>query len=503
MVAERRLMTLDDTSPQLAAATHDRARWIAVVVLCLGQLMLTIDATVANVALPAIQRDLGFSQASLSWVVNGYLITFGGLLLLAGRLGDLVGRRRVFLAGLALFTLASLLCGLSQSQELLIAARCLQGVAAACASAMVLGILVTVFSDPQDTTKAVGIYTFVAVSGGSIGLLAGGALTQALSWHWIFFINLPVGIVTLVLGTLLIPDHEGSGLHNGVDGLGALLVTAAPAMAVYTIIQAGGDGSSLARTLALSALTLVLALLFVLVESRVAQPLVPLHIFRLRNAAGANAIRALFACGMYGTFFVGALYMQHVLGFGAFETGAGFVPQTLVVAVFSLFVTRHVVARFGAKPTVIVGLILAAAGNLLFAHAGVGSSYVEAVLPAVLLAGIGGGLAFMPTVSLAMSGAGPGEAGLVSGLANVAVQVGGSLGVAVLASASTNRTGDLLARGHAVKDALSGGYDLGFTLAGASVCVAVAVAAIVLRATPGVAAAPARTPRIVAEQLEA
>ena len=490
MVAERRFESDEEMSPQVEAATHDRARWIAVVVLCLGQLMLTIDATVANVALPSIQRDLHFSQSSLSWVVNGYLITFGGLLLLAGRLGDLLGRRRVFLAGLALFTLASALCGLSNSQEMLIAARSLQGIAAACAAAMVLGILVTIFPDPHDTARAVGVYTFVAVSGGSIGLLAGGALTQALSWHWIFFINLPVGIAALVLGMLLIPDHKGIGLGHGIDVVGALLVTATPGLAVYTIIQASDNGWLSGRTLALTAATLVLAVVFVLFETRIPNPLVPLRIFRARNAAGANIIRALFACGMYGTFFVGALYMQHVLGYGSFETGAGFVPQTLVVAVFSLFVTRRVVARIGVKPTVILGLVLASAGNLLFARAGIGGSYVEVVLPSVLLAGMGGGLAFMPTVSLAMSGAGPSESGIASGLANVSVQVGGALGVAVLASVSTIHSKDLLAQGQPVKEALTGGYDLGFAIAGAAVTIAVAVAGIVLRIGPGSPQAP-------------
>jgi len=487
MVAEQRILAGPDLESWSPPALLDRKRWIAVVVLCLGQLMLTLDATVANVALPAIQRDLHFSQSSLAWVVNGYLITFGGLLLLAGRLGDLLGRRRVFLIGLVVFTLASVLCGLATTRELLIGARCLQGAAAACDSAMILGILVTIFPDPRDTARAMSIYTFVAVAGGTLGLLVGGALTQALSWHWIFFINLPIGVVALVLGQRLIPSHQGAGLRQGVDSLGAALVTATPALGVYTIIQASDSGWVSSRTLGLGAATLVMALLFVLLESRIANPLVPLRVFRSRNVVGANLIRAFLYVGLFGLFFLGALYLQHVQGYSALQTGFAFLPMTMMVAGFSLFVTRQVMARLGARTTLITGCILIAAGTLLFARATVDGSYVTEVLPVFLLAGAGGGLAFMSSVTLAMAGAGPRDSGLISGLANVSTQIGGAVGVAVLASLSSSRTNALLARGHTTRDALTSGYDLGFLVAGGCAVTSVIVAAAVLRATPRLA----------------
>jgi len=459
----------------------DARRWLAVVVLCLGQLMIVLDVTVVNVALPDIQRDLHFSPASIAWVVNGYLIAFGGLLLLAGRLGDLLGRRRVFSAGIALFTVASVLCGLAPNAELLIAARFLQGVGGAAVSAMVLGILVTVFPAQRQTARAMSVYAFVASSGGSIGLLVGGALTQSLSWHWIFFVNLPIGIATLLLGAALIPQHRGVGLRHGVDVAGTLLVTAAPSLGIYTILQASEHGWMTARTAALAAGTLLLAALFVAAEARVRNPLVPLRIFRSRNVAGANLVRMLFPVGLFGSFFLGALYLQNVLGYAPLRTGLSFLPQSLTIGLFSLFVTGRLVNRFGARATLIGGLTLVVAGLALMSRAPVGGSYLVDVLPVTLLIGVGAGLVFMPSVALAMAEAGPADAGVVSGLANVALQFGAALGVAVLFGAAADRSDGLRAAGSGLRAALDGGYHLGFAIASLCVVLAVTIASAMLR----------------------
>jgi len=469
--------------------TSDTRRWLAVLVLCLGQLMIVLDVTVVNVALPQIERDLHFSPATIAWVVNGYLIAFGGLLLLAGRLGDLLGRRLVFSAGLGLFTVASVLCGLAPNAEMLIAARFLQGVGGAAASAMVLGILVTIFREPRQTSRVMGVYSAVASSGGSIGLLVGGALTQLVSWHWVFFVNLPIGVATLALGSVLIPRHRGAGLHHGFDLPGTLLVTAAPSLGIYAILQGADSGWLTARTGLLAGATVALAALFVAVESRVRTPLVPLRIFRSRNVSGANAVRMLFPVGLFGSFFLGALYLQNVLGYAPLRTGIAFLPQSLAIGAVSLFVAGRVVARFGARSTLIAGLLLATGGLALMTQAPVGGSWVADVLPVTLLVGVGAGLVFMPSVTLSMAEAGPADAGVVSGLANVALQIGGALGIAVLFGAAADRTASLRAAGSALPAALDGGYRLGFAIAAGCLAAAIAVAVTVLRPARPVPAA--------------
>src|SRR4051812_608583 len=328
---------LTNAQPQQSSSIADRRRWMALYVLCVGMLMIVLDVTVVNVALPTIQDDLGFSQSSLAWVVNAYLIAFGGLLLLAGRFGDIVGRKRVFMAGLGVFTAASLLCGLAQSQEVLVGARFAQGVGGALTSAVVLGMIVTMFPQPREQAKAIGVYAFVASAGGSIGLLAGGVLTQAINWHWIFFINVPVGIATAVLARRLLERDEGIGLGDGADVPGAVLITSSLMLGVYTIVKPAADyGWGSGRALGLGAVSLALLVAFVLREARTANPLIPLRIFRSRNVSGANAIQALSVAGMFGMFFLGSLYLQRVLGYDALELGLAFLPVTIVMGTMSI-----------------------------------------------------------------------------------------------------------------------------------------------------------------------
>jgi EmrB/QacA subfamily drug resistance transporter len=469
------------TEPSAQRTPEERRRWLALVALCIGQLMIVLDATIVNVALPSIQADLHVSTSSLAWVVNIYLIALGGLLLLAGRLGDLLGRRRIFLLGLGGFTVASVLCGLAPTAELLVAARFLQGVAGAAVSAMVLGILVTLFPSPRQTARAMSIYAFVASAGGALGLLVGGALTQTLGWHWVFFVNAPIGIAALVLGATLIPVHVGRGLHHGVDLAGALLVTAAPSLAIYAILQAADSGWLTMRTTGFGLGAVVLAGLFVLVESRVRQPLVPLRVFRSRNVSGANLVRMLFPVGLFGSFFLGAFYLQDVLGYNSLRTGLAFLPQSLSIAFFSIFVTGRLVQRFGAKATLIPGLILVATGLALFARVPVSAGYVTDILPVTLLIGIGAGLVFMPSVALAMAGAGPSDSGVASGVANVALQIGAALGVAVLTGLATDHARTLMSQGISTPAALASGYHLAFVVASGCVLLGAVIGAVVLR----------------------
>jgi EmrB/QacA subfamily drug resistance transporter len=445
-------------------------------------LMIVLDATVVNVALPSIQGDLGFSQSGLAWVVNAYLISFGGLLLLAGRLGDLVSRRGVFLTGLAVFTSASLLCGVARSQEMLVAARFVQGVGGAMTSAVILGMIVTMFPEPREQARAIGVFAFVASAGGAVGLLVGGVLTQSTSWHWIFFVNVPVGIATAVLAGRLIERDKGIGFGSGADIPGAALVTGALMLGVYTIVDPAAEyGWSAGRTLVLGAFSLLLLIAFVAREASAQSPLMPLRIFRSRNVAGANAIQALSVAGMFGTFFLGALYLQRILGYDALQTGLAFLPVTVLMGTLSVRYTDRLVMRFGARTMVLGGLVLFMAGLTLFTQAPVDGGYVAHVLPVMVLLGVGAGLCFPALMTLAMSGATPGDAGLASGLINTTAQVGGALGLAVLATLSASRSAELIKTGEPAAAALTSGYHFAFGIGAALIVVAIAVALTVLK----------------------
>jgi EmrB/QacA subfamily drug resistance transporter len=459
----------------------DRTRWIALYVLCVGMLMIVLDATVVNVALPDIQDDLGFSTASLAWVVNAYLIAFGGLLLLAGRLGDLLGRRTMFLAGLGVFTAASAACGLAGNAAVLVVARFVQGAGGAMTSAVILGMIVTMFPEPRDQAKAIGVFAFVASAGGAIGLLAGGVLTQTINWHWIFFVNLPIGLITAVLARRLLADERGIGWSAGADVPGAVLVTGVLMLGVYTIVAPAAElGWIAGRTLLLGAITFAVLAAFIWRESRAASPLMPLQIFRSRNLSGANIIQVVGAAGMFGLFFLGALYLQRVLGYDPIQLGLAFLPVSVIMGVLSVRYSERLVTRFGARATLVPGLVLIMAGLALFARAPVHGHYLTDVLPVMVLLGTGAGLCFPPLMGLAMSGATPSDAGLASGLINTTGQVGGALGLAVLATLSGGRTRQLAAQGRSPAAALTGGYHLAFWIAAALVMGAVIIALTVL-----------------------
>ncbi|MFC9687368.1 MFS transporter [Kribbella sp. NPDC056951] len=466
-----------DTLATTPATQGGRSRWLALYTLCAGMLMIVLDVTVVNVALPAIQDDLGFTSSSLAWVVNSYLIAFGGLLLLAGRLGDLLGRRNIFIAGLVVFTAASVLCGLASSQEVLVIARFIQGIGGALTSAVILGMIVTLFPEPREQAKAIGMYAFVASAGGSIGLLAGGVLTQAISWHWIFFVNLPIGILTVALAVKLIDKDKGLGMGRGTDVPGAVLITAALMLGVFTIVKPAAElGWTAGRTVALALLTITLLICFVVREATAANPLVPLRIFRSRNLSGANLVQALSASGMFGIFFLGSLYLQRVLGYDALEIGLAFLPTTVVMGLLSVRYSEKLVTRFGPRRPLIAGLLLVTAGLVLFTQAPVGGSYVVHVLPVLTLLGLGGGIAFPALMGLSMADVQPEDAGLASGLIGTMGEVGAALGLAVLATlAATNTTGSTPLQ------ALTNGYHFSFAVAAGIVAVSVLIAYFFMR----------------------
>jgi EmrB/QacA subfamily drug resistance transporter len=458
----------------------DRRRWIALIVVCLGQLMSVLDTTVVNVALTPIQRDLHFTQANLTWVINAYLISFGSFLLMAGRLGDLIGRKRVFLTGVAIFTAASAVCGLAQDQTLLIVARFIQGLGGALSVSVILAIIVTEFPQPAERAKAMSAYMFVVVSGGSIGLLAGGALTQAVNWHWIFFINLPIGVLTLVLGNALIQENKGLGLSKGVDVLGSVLVTAAMMLGVYAIIEATKYGWGSTHTLGFGGGAVALLVAFLALESRLANPIMPLRILRLRSLIGSSVVRGFLVTGMYSTFFLGALYLEHILHYSAVQTGLAFLPMTLAVATVSLGTTARLVGRFGARRTLVPGLFAVIVSLILISHAGDHASYFPTIFLSYLLLGLGAGTSFMPLLTIAMADVPVHDAGLGSGIVNVSQQVSAALGLAVLSTIASNHTKALTARGHALDGALTSGYHLAFLIAAVCVAVGVVVALVVL-----------------------
>jgi EmrB/QacA subfamily drug resistance transporter len=464
-------------------ATTDN-RWLALYVLCAGMLMIVLDATIVNVALPSIQDDLGFSQSNLAWVVNAYMIPFGGLLLLAGRLGDLVGQRRMFLVGLTIFTAASLLCALSVNQELLVGARFVQGIGGALSSAVVLGMIVTMFPEPANQAKAIGVYGFVASAGGSIGLLLGGVLTDAISWHWIFVINLPIGIAVAYLARRLVPNREGIGLDQGADYPGAALITASLMLGVFTILQISEWGWVDPRTLALSAVSAVLLALFIHRQATIANPLMPLRLFESRNVVGSNVLQALLVAGMFGMFFLGALYLGKVLEYTPFEVGLAFLPTTIVMGTLSLGFSEKLIMRFGPRTTLIPGVAAVVLALLLFSRTPVDGDYLTDLLPPFLLIGAGVGTSFPAIMTLAMSGATPEDSGLASGLVNTSMQVGGAIGLALLATLSTERSDSLISDGVAEAAALNSGYHLAYLVGAGLAAIAVAIAIFVLRPTP-------------------
>lgn len=457
----------------------DPRRWATLIVVCFAQLMIVLDVTIVNVALPSIQRDLGFSQADLTWVVNAFLVTFGSLLLLAGRLGDLVGRRRVFLAGLVVFTVASLLCGVAPTQGALIGARLLQGVGAAAQASVILAIIVTEFPGAIERARAMGAYVFVSVAGGSLGLLAGGLLTEVLSWHWVFFVNLPIGVATFVAGRALIRSDSGLGLGHGVDWLGSLLVTASLMSGIYAIVEVPAHGWTSSLVLGMGGLAVALMAAFVALEARIDNPIMPLRILRLPGLVSASLVRGFLVTGMYSTFFLATLYLEHIRHYSALETGAAFLPWTLTVAILSQGITARLVGRFGPLPVLTAGMATAAAGLLLFATVGPDTAFFPTVFFGAFLIGLGIGNAFMPLLTLAMADVPAADAGLGSGITNVSQQISGALGLAVLSTIAADHTKGLVANGDGLTSALLGGYHVAF-IAGAGAIVAGILLAVAL-----------------------
>jgi len=469
--------------PPSHVAMHPDRRWLALIVLCLGVLMIVLDTTIVNVALPSIKLDLKFGDTELAWVVNAYLLTYGGFLLLGGRLGDLYGHRRLFLIGTAAFTLASLACGVSTTQPALVVARAVQGVGGAVVTAVALSLIMDLFTDAQDRAKAMGVYGFVCAGGGSLGAMLGGVLTSSLSWHWVFLVNLPIGIGVIVASLRLLPAASGTATSRHLDVWGAVTVTAALMLAVYAIVNGNQAGWLSARTLGQLGVAALLLVAFFMLEARVRVPLIPLRLLRLRNLVVSNIVGVLWAAAMFAWFFLSALYMQLVLGYGPMEVGLAFLPANLIMAMFSLGISAKLVMRFGIRRPLAAGLAFAACGLLLFAHAPEHGHFVRDILPSMILLGIGAGVAFNPVLLAAMSDVGPSESGLASGVVNTAFMMGGSLGLAALASLAAWRTQVLTVAGTAQGVALTGGYQWAFLVGACFAALAGVLGALCLRTT--------------------
>lgn len=465
-------------------ASLPSARWIALTVVCMGQLMSILDSTIVNVALPDIQHDLHFSQSTLTWVLNGYLITFGSFLLLCGRLGDLLGRRRVFLAGVTVFTLASAACGLAQDQTTLVVARFAQGLGGAGAVSVIVAIIAAEFPDPGERARAMSIYTLVIAGGGSLGLIAGGVITTVLDWHWIFYVNLPIGAATVVLGRMWLVENPGRGIGRDLDWLGSVLITGSMLVIVYAIVTASTHGWGSLHTLGFGALGIAMGVAFAVLESRLANPIMPLRIFRIPGLAATSLVRGLLIVGLFSTFLIGVLYIEKLRGYSVLATGVAFLPQTLMMMVLSLGPTARLVGRFGPRATLIAGLPLIGAGLILLATAGEHTAYFPLLVLSFLLTGLGAGLSLMPLLVIAMARVPAADAGLASGITNTSLQISAAIGIAALGSLSDDRTRSLLTGGASTPHALLGGYHLALWVAVG--CAAAAwVAALALVRTPG------------------
>jgi EmrB/QacA subfamily drug resistance transporter len=458
----------------------NRTRWLALYVLCLGTLMIVLDTTIVNVALPSIRRSLGFNQTSLAWVVNAYLLTFGGFLLLGGRLGDLYGHRRLFLSGISLFTIASAACGLATSQGFLIAARGVQGLGGAIASAVGLSLMMTLFTEPADRAKAMGVFGFVASGGGTLGVLLGGVLTDLFSWHWIFLVNLPIGVLVVLLSLRLLPSERIAG-SGRLDIGGAVTVTTALILAVYAVVNGNTAGWTSTQTLGLLAGAAVLLVVFLTIESRVASPLMPLALFKLRNVAISNIVGVLWAAAMFAWFFLSALYLQLVLGYSPLQVGLAFLPANLIMGAFSIGLSAKIVMKYGIRAPLATGLLLASVGLALFTRLPVHGNFWADVLPSMILLGFGAGIAFNPVLLAAMSDVKPEESGLASGIVNTSFMMGGALGLAVLASVAASRTNTLEANGEGQLAALTGGYHLAFVVGAVFALAAAVIGGVFLR----------------------